>query len=113
MKTQNMNRDWIATARTFNQALPNLQRYTGAIKGTPCYQHGKITKLNAWLDARAAEAAGGDPLASLADSILYSDSFNDLPLLNAVTTAVAVDPDPRLEAEAVARGWEIRSLRGA
>ncbi|MDP5074078.1 MAG: HAD-IB family hydrolase, partial [OM182 bacterium] len=36
-----------------------------------------------------------------------------LPLLNAVTTAVAVDPDPRLEAEAVARGWEIRSLRGA
>ena len=88
------------------------QRYTGAIKGTPCYQHGKITKLNAWLDARAAEAAGGGPLASLADSILYSDSFNDLPLLNAVTTAVAVDPDPRLEAEAMARGWEIRSLRG-
>lgn len=31
MKTQNMNRDWIATARTLNQALPNLQRYTGAI----------------------------------------------------------------------------------
>ena len=87
------------------------RRYTGAIKGTPCYQQGKITKLNAWLEKRRHDAAKGDPLASLANSILYSDSFNDLPLLDAVTTAIAVDPDPRLEAEAEARGWEIRSLR--
>ena len=90
----------------------DARRYTGAIAGTPCYQQGKITKLTAWLDERALRAAKEEPLASLADSILYSDSFNDLPLLSAVTTAVAVDPDPRLAAEAQARGWEIRSLRG-
>ena len=90
----------------------DARRYTGAIAGTPCYQQGKITKLTAWLEERASRAAQEEPLASLADSILYSDSFNDLPLLSAVTTAVAVDPDPRLAAEAQARGWEIRSLRG-
>ena len=90
----------------------DARRYTGAIAGTPCYQQGKITKLTAWLEERALRAAKEEPLASLADSILYSDSFNDLPLLSAVTTAVAVDPDPRLAAEAQARGWEIRSLRG-
>jgi len=43
--------------------------------------------------------------------VLYSDSINDLPLLSAVTTAIAVDPDARLEQEARSRGWEIRSLR--
>jgi HAD superfamily hydrolase (TIGR01490 family) len=90
----------------------DARRYTGAISGTPCYQQGKITKLTAWLEERATNALQDEPLASLADSILYSDSFNDLPLLSAVTTAVAVDPDPRLAAEAEARGWEIRSLRG-
>lgn len=89
----------------------DARRYTGEIAGTPCYQQGKITKLTAWLEERALRAAKEEPLASLADSILYSDSFNDLPLLSAVTTAVAVDPDPRLAAEAQARGWEIRSLR--
>jgi HAD superfamily hydrolase (TIGR01490 family) len=87
-------------------------RYTGKIAGTPCYQHGKIAKLEEWLRQRQLVAESQHRLASLADSILYSDSINDLPLLSAVTTAVAVDPDPRLEQEARARGWEICSLRG-
>ena len=87
-------------------------RYTGKIAGTPCYQHGKIAKLEEWLRQRQLVAESQHRSASLADSILYSDSINDLPLLSAVTTAVAVDPDPRLEQEARARGWEIRSLRG-
>jgi phosphoserine phosphatase len=55
--------------------------------------------------------SGAEPFAALADSALYSDSINDLPLLSAVTTAIAVDPDARLEQEARSRGWEIRSLR--
>lgn len=88
----------------------NARRYTGAIAGTPCFQHGKITKLQEWLLWRE-QNADASPLVSLENSILYSDSFNDLPLLSAVTTAVAVDPDPRLEQEARNRGWEIRSLR--
>ena len=48
---------------------------------------------------------------SLDDAIFYSDSHNDLPLLQAVTKAVAVDPDDVLLKEAKQQGWEIISLR--
>ena len=48
---------------------------------------------------------------SLEDSYFYSDSMNDLPLLEQVTHAVAVDPDENLRAEAVKRGWPVISLR--
>lgn len=47
----------------------------------------------------------------LADSYFYSDSMNDLPLLQRVAHAVAVDPDPNLRAEAEQRGWPVVSLR--
>lgn len=47
----------------------------------------------------------------LEDSYFYSDSMNDLPLLQRVTHAVAVDPDPNLRAEAEKRGWPVVSLR--
>jgi phosphoserine phosphatase len=46
------------------------------------------------------------------DSVFYSDSFNDLPLLERATRAVAVDPDDTLRGIAEARGWEIITLRG-
>lgn len=91
------------------ERTPDGERYTGAIEGIPCYQEGKISKLQNWLSQRGG--AGTPKSASLANSILYSDSFNDLPLLKAVSTAIAVDPDPKLEQEALARGWEVRSLR--
>lgn len=77
-------------------------RYTGRSLGTPCFQQGKVERLNAWL----AET-GHD----LADSWFYSDSHNDLPLLGQVTHPVAVDPDPILHEQAQARGWPIISLR--
>ncbi|MNE38926.1 hypothetical protein D3C80_1328450 [compost metagenome] len=48
---------------------------------------------------------------SLEDSYFYSDSMNDLPLLEKVTHPVAVDPDPNLRAEAEKRGWQVISLR--
>lgn len=101
--------NWLIATGLQKEGHGEAQRYTGAIDGTPCYQEGKISKLKEWLAQRVA--AGAEPSASLADSVLYSDSINDLPLLSAVTTAVAVDPDARLEQEARRRGWEIRSLR--
>lgn len=77
-------------------------RYTGAVAGVPCFQAGKVIRLRQWL-----ETQGG----SLEDSCFYSDSHNDLPLLEQVRHPVAVDPDPVLESHARARGWPIISLR--
>ncbi|HYN79070.1 MAG TPA: HAD family hydrolase [Lamprocystis sp. (in: g-proteobacteria)] len=78
-------------------------RFTGAIAGTPSFRAGKVTRLEAWL------AAQGETLAG---SSFYSDSHNDLPLLERVDRPVAVDPDPQLHQVAVERGWLILSLRG-
>lgn len=74
-------------------------RYTGRIAGTPCFREGKLTRLREWLAGREAHLT------------FYSDSRNDLPLLEAAQTAVAVDPDDTLRAEAQRRGWPIISLR--
>jgi phosphoserine phosphatase len=63
-------------------------------------REGKIGCLRRWLAAR-----GDDPNRTLARAIFYSDSINDLPLLQAVGEPVAVDPDPHLAIEAAARGW--------
>lgn len=77
--------------------------YTGEILGTPCYQHGKVEKIKQWLKSRAD--------FNLSDSIFYSDSINDLPLLEQVNTPIVVDGDQKLIKIAVERGWEQRSLR--
>ncbi len=77
-------------------------RYTQLIDGTPCFQAGKVTRLQAWLQGRAE---------TLANSYFYSDSRNDLPLLEMVDNPVAVDPDPTLTQIAQQRGWPILSLR--
>ena len=76
--------------------------YTGRVAGTPCYREGKVELLNHWRQRHGV---------TLADSWGYSDSHNDLPLLEQVAHPVAVDPDPRLRAEAIARGWPIITLR--
>ena len=77
-------------------------RFTGRIAGTPNFQHGKVTRLRHWIAARGA------PIEHIT---FYSDSRNDLPLLEVADTAVAVDPDTVLAAEAARRGWPIISLR--
>lgn len=77
-------------------------RYSGAIVGTPCYQDGKVTRLEQWLQQNQHD---------LQDSYFYSDSINDLPLLLQVTHPVVVDGDDRLTAEAQQRGWPCLSLR--
>jgi HAD superfamily hydrolase (TIGR01490 family) len=80
-------------------------RYTGRVAGIPCFREGKLRRLDEWL-------AGLDHrFADFAESTCYSDSHNDLPLLERVKHAVAVDPDPQLAAEARRRGWQVISLR--
>jgi len=86
--------------------------YTGRMQGVPCFQEGKVKRLEAWLDDYNRGArADGKPVLSMNDSIFYSDSFNDLPLLEQVAEAVAVDPDDTLRKVAAQRGWPIISLR--
>jgi len=80
-------------------------RFTGKVAGTPCFRDGKLARLDQWL------AGLGRRLADFESSTCYSDSQNDLPLLERVTRPVAVDPDERLGAEAQRRGWETISLR--
>ena len=77
-------------------------RYTGRFEGTPCFQAGKVTRLDQWLEEQDRDLQG---------SWFYSDSHNDLPLLERVTHPVAVDPDDTLARAAEARGWPIISLR--
>jgi HAD superfamily hydrolase (TIGR01490 family) len=80
-------------------------RFTGDIVGEPCMREGKISWLDQWLAARQVS------LAEFPESWFYSDSINDLPLLERVTHPVAVDPDPRLAEIARQRGWRTLSLR--
>ena len=78
------------------------KRYTGKVFGTPCFREGKVERLTEWLSQT------GD---NLADSCFYSDSHNDLPLLEMVTKAIAVDPDETLQSHAESKGWDIISLK--
>jgi HAD superfamily hydrolase (TIGR01490 family) len=80
-------------------------RFTGRVAGTPCFREGKIRRVEEWL------AGFGRRLEDYAASSFYSDSHNDLPLLERVRRPVAVDPDSRLAAEAARRGWPVISLR--
>ncbi|MFT4045805.1 MAG: HAD family hydrolase [Solimonas sp.] len=77
-------------------------RYTGRIEGIPNFQGGKVQRLRQWL------AVQTEPYAHLT---AYSDSRNDIPLLEEAQTAVAVDPDAVLRATAQSRGWSVISLR--
>lgn len=79
-------------------------RYTGRISGTPCFRAGKVERLQAWLAQHEATAT---------ETWFYSDSHNDIPLLEYVDHPIAVDPDASLQAHAQAQGWPIISLRGA
>ncbi len=87
----------IATAPTMENG-----RYTGGFDGIPCFQDGKVKRLDAWLK---------DQDATLQGSWFYSDSHNDLPLLSQVEFPVAVDPDESLYNIALERGWPVITLR--
>ncbi len=82
-------------------------RYSGAAIGIPSFREGKVERVRQWL------AAMGKSLGDFEKSFFYSDSLNDLPLLEAVSHPVAVNPDATLRAHAAARGWPIMSLQQA
>ena len=77
-------------------------RYTGEIDGVPTFQQGKVTRLNEWLKQQNETLEG---------SYFYSDSFNDLPLLEIVEHPVVVDGDDKLLAIAKEKNWPSISLR--
>ncbi len=77
-------------------------RYTGGVVGTPCFREGKVVCLREWLQQNPYD---------LTQAYFYSDSHNDLPLLNMVGNPVAVDADATLSAAATQRGWPLISLR--
>ena len=77
-------------------------RYSGRYVGVPTFREGKVEALRHWLEERGRDLTG---------SHFYSDSHNDLPLLEQVENPVAVDPDPILRQQAEERGWPVISLR--
>ena len=76
---------------------------TGEIAGTPSFREGKVARVEQWL---AERQLGWDGV----ESTFYSDSMNDVPLLEKVDHPVATNPDPRLRALAQERGWRILDL---
>jgi HAD superfamily hydrolase (TIGR01490 family) len=78
--------------------------YTGAIAGVPSFREGKVARVEQWLADR------GLRWPDLAHSTFYSDSMNDLPLLEKVHEPVATNPDQRLANLAQQRGWRILNL---
>lgn len=81
-----------------------LGRFTGRVAGIPCFREGKVSRVQAWLAGLDHESSDFD------ERWFYSDSANDLPLLEWATHPVAVDPDDRLRAVATQRGWPIIGL---
>ncbi|MGH6648804.1 HAD family hydrolase [Aquabacterium sp.] len=79
-------------------------RVTGEIQGVPSFREGKITRVEQWLAERGHNLADFDRVS------FYSDSPNDLPLLDLASDPVATNPSPALEAVARERGWRILRL---
>ena len=77
-------------------------KYTGMLSGTPSYAEGKVIRYEQWLQENNITPG---------TSWFYSDSHNDIPLLNKVTHPIAVDADEVLKTEAKKRGWPVMSLR--
>ncbi len=97
----------IAKKYGINQLLatePEIKagRYTGGVSGIPCFQSGKVDKLMPWLQKNEETLTG---------STFYSDSHNDLPLLELVDNPVAVNADKILTKIAEKKGWEALNWR--
>jgi HAD superfamily hydrolase (TIGR01490 family) len=79
-------------------------RVTGDIDGVPSFREGKITRVEQWLAEQGRRLSDFDRVS------FYSDSPNDLPLLERANDPVATNPSPALEAVALDRGWRILRL---
>ncbi len=80
--------------------------FKGLVQGVPSFREGKVRRIESWLSAQGLDWAD-------IDSSFYSDSINDLPLLERVNNPVATNPDEPLRAIAQNRGWRILDLFGA
>ena len=76
--------------------------FTGEVDGIPCFREGKVKKVEEWIEANGYD---------LSSATFYSDSFNDLPLLEKVETAIVVDGDDKLIEQAKNNDWECISFR--
>jgi HAD superfamily hydrolase (TIGR01490 family) len=76
---------------------------TGEIRGTPSFREGKVRRFGEWLAARGLQRHE-------TEVTFYSDSINDLPLMDNVDHPVATNPDNRLRALALERGWRVLEL---
>ena len=76
--------------------------FTGEVDGVPCFREGKVTKVEDWVKSNGYD---------LSEATFYSDSFNDLPLLEKVKTAIVVDGDNELIKQAKSNEWECISFR--
>jgi HAD superfamily hydrolase (TIGR01490 family) len=79
-------------------------RFTGGVRGEPCFREGKVRRVAAWLESL------GSTWDAFASTTFYSDSRNDIALLERVTVPVATNPDATLLAYATERGWRRLSL---
>tara|TARA_Y100000768_G_scaffold302465_1_gene236353 strand:- start:526 stop:1176 length:651 start_codon:yes stop_codon:yes gene_type:complete len=77
-------------------------KFTGRVLGLPCFREGKLQKVTEWINLNGY---------ALAESRFYSDSFNDLPLLEKVREAIVVDGDGKLLKEAKKNEWSCLSFR--
>jgi len=93
----------IATEPATANGNPNGQ-FTGDVAGVPSFREGKITRVESWL------AGMGTNWDAFETTTFYSDSANDLPLLEKVSEPVAANPDDRLRHHAAAAGWRIMDL---
>jgi len=79
------------------------RRFTGRVVGVPCFREGKLHHLRAWLQRENLVPT---------ETWCYSDSHNDLPLLESASHPVAVNPDPKLSQFAAQRRWPVMRIRG-
>ena len=94
----------VETLLAVELARDDAGQVTGQILGVPTFREGKVTRVDAWL------AAQGRRFSDFDDVLFYSDSTNDLPLLELVPTPVATNPTPALAAIAAERGWRTLNL---
>ena len=99
--TEPVAREFDADLLIATEPEQDEEGFTGRVYGPPCFREGKVTKLNEWLESSGETLAG---------SWFYSDSSNDLPLLELVENPVVVHPDEALEKTARKRGWPIMYL---
>jgi HAD superfamily hydrolase (TIGR01490 family) len=93
----------IAVELEYDNAPDGTGWITGEIKGTPSFREGKVTRVGQWLASRQLDWSD-------VDTTFYSDSINDLSLMENVDHPVATNPDDRLRAIATERGWRILDL---